>query len=383
MKIAPFCKAIEKYNRHLLDPDSCEEDSAIEHILVHTGQHYDHSMSGSFFESLGIPQPDVNLGVGSGSQAEQVGRTMIEFEKVLGTQRPDWVVVLGDVNATLACSITCKKQQIRLAHIEAGLRSFDMGMPEEVNRIVTDRLSDLLFTTDEIASENLRKEGVSDEKIRMVGNIMIDTLEANRVHANVLSVNEILNTNRHPDDEIGKSWSGAQKFSVVTLHRPSNVDEADVLTSIVELFQNEISNELPMVWPVHPRTCQRLKLFGLWDGLCRDEKIYLLQPVTYSELLHLNIKAALMFTDSGGIQEESCVVGTPCLTLRPNTERPVTLMEFGGASLLVGSNKDSIRQAYHKLQNSDRIKPHAPPLWDGRTADRIVKVLAEFGADNI
>jgi UDP-N-acetylglucosamine 2-epimerase (non-hydrolysing) len=367
MKIAPFVRAIEAHNRN---------GGTIEHILVHTGQHYDRRMSTTFFEALSIPDPDVDLEIGSGSHAEQVGRTMIAFEKVLLGQRPDWVVVVGDVNATAACSLTAKKEHVRVAHIEAGLRSFDLDMPEEINRIVTDRLSDLLFTTDEIASENLRKEGVPESKIKLVGNIMIDTLEAHRDRASALSVDEIVQQNSYDEPSREKAKKGiGDRFAVFTLHRPSNVDTREVLEPLLRFLTEEICAEMKVLWAIHPRTLKQVHAFGL-DGLVRSaSNLLLMHPVGYHEMLRLNMGAQVMLTDSGGVQEECCVLGTPCLTLRFNTERPITLRKHGGASVLVGNRVDVLREEFHRLRQLPR-QPQRPALWDGQTADRIVIELA-------
>lgn len=404
MKIAPFVHAISAYNQRTEDrcqksaidsPATSNQHPNIEHFLVHTGQHYDKAMSESFFEALNIPRPDVDLGIGSGSHAEQVGRTMIEFEKVLLEQKPDWVVVVGDVNATCACSITAKKHHVKVAHIEAGLRSFDERMPEEINRLVTDSLSDLLLTPDEFANENLRKEGHTAEKIKFVGNIMIDTLEAQRDRAVALDLNEIICDNAIPPEDGGqRSGDSAlgtvvgsdlrfqasdlreNSFAVLTMHRPSNVDEKKVLEPLVRLLVDKISTELPLVWSVHPRTKKNLCEFGLWNEITRAANIILINPVGYHEMLKLNMSAKVILTDSGGLQEESCVLGTPCITMRSTTERPVTLIENGGASELTGSDPDKIHAAFNRFLALDFFG-HCPPLWDGHTAERIVQELVK------
>jgi len=348
------------------------------HYLVHTGQHYDKSMSESFFSDLDIPPPDVNLGIGSGTHAEQVGRTMIAFEPVVREWRPDWIVVVGDVNATCASSITAKKELVRLAHIEAGLRSFDMTMPEEINRMVTDRLSDLLLTPDDIADTNLRNEGTPDSRIRRVGNIMIDTLEANRAAAEKLDVQGIVGTHLlsgRADDVLSGIESG---YAVLTLHRPSNVDSREVLEPLVRFFIEEVAEELPLIWALHPRTRKQLEQSELWDTVCKSPHTFLVEPLGYREMLRLNIGARLMFTDSGGLQEECCVVGTPCITLRHNTERPVTLREHGGVSELAGNDVNRIRQVYQEMKSLPKATSR-PPLWDGKTAERIVDCLEEVG----
>lgn len=367
MKIAPFVKAIEAHN--------AANDYPIEHVLVHTGQHYDVRMSEGFFHSLGIPDPDINLEIGSGSHAEQVGQTMIAFEKVLVQEKPDWVVVVGDVNATLACSVAAKKLCIKVCHIEAGLRSGDMTMPEEINRLVTDRLSDLLLTPDTISSENLRREGVAEDRIRFVGNIMIDTLEANRDAAARRNIGAVLRDNLLLPESVAPVLSG--DFALLTMHRPSNVDQKEVLEPILNFLTDEVAVRMPVIWPIHPRARKMLETFGLWDKAVTCPHLVLLHPIGYHEMLRLNMRARIMLTDSGGLQEECCVLGTPCLTLRWNTERPVTLKEHGGASVLVGNNVERIRGEFLAALAGGRV-PQRPELWDGKTAGRCVAALATF-----
>jgi len=374
MKIAPFVAALKARNE-------AAGEVLFEHYLVHTGQHYDTAMSESFFQALGIPRPDVDLGIGSGSHAEQVGKTMIAFEKVVRDWRPDWIVVVGDVNATCACSITGAKDHVKVAHIEAGLRSFDNRMPEEINRLVTDRLSNLLFTTDEIADANLIAEGVSLERIKRVGNVMIDTLEKHRAAAESLDLAGIVARFGiyHAEGMMGGEESLASllpegAFAVLTLHRPSNVDDKDVLTRLVDFFVDELTAKLPLVWTVHPRTRKQLETFGLWEKVTACDRIQLLEPVGYFEMVRLNMAARIMLTDSGGLQEECCVLGTPCLTLRENTERPMTLGQHGGVSELVGNDVSAIREGMERMLAADHT-PHRPPLWDGHTAERIVEVF--------
>lgn len=357
IKIAPLCAALKR----------CPE---VEHLLVHTGQHYDVRMSDSFFVDLAIPEPDVHLNIGSGSHAEQVGRTMIAFEQVVRAEKPDWIVVVGDINATCACSIVAKKEHVKLAHIEAGLRSGDADMPEEINRLVTDRLADLLLTPDRISGENLRREGVPEEKIVFVGNIMIDTLDAQCVRARTLDVAEIARRELLVPRELPPLPQDG--FAVITMHRPSNVDRPEMLRPLVELLTGEIANDLPLLWPIHPRARRQLELAGLWERVSRA--VILLTPLGYHEMLRLNMSAKLMLTDSGGLQEECCVLGTPCLTMRWNTERPVTLKEHGGTSRLVGNDPALTLAAYREERNSPR-RPFRPELWDGHTAERIVQAL--------
>ena len=366
MKIAPFIRAINKRNNN--------SKSKIKHILLHTGQHYDDAMSKSFFKILEIPDADINLGIGSGSHAEQVGNTMIAFEKVLIKEKPDWVVVVGDVNATLACSVTAKKQHINVCHIEAGLRSKDLLMPEEINRLVTDRLSDLLLTPDELSSKNLINEGTDSKQIEFVGNIMIDTLEFNREKAKKMDLHDIIKNNSifggshkiHPDH-----------YVVLTLHRPSNVDEETIFKDIVSVLTNDITDKFPLIWPVHPRTKKQLIKLNLLDGLIKNKNIFMLNPDNYIEMLKLNMGASIVLTDSGGLQEECCVLGVPFLTLRWNTERPITLIENGGTGLLVGNDIDKIKEGFIKLLKSDK-KPSVPDKWDGKTSERCVEAILNY-----
>ena len=366
MKIAPFVRAIEKYNY--------ENEEKIQHILVHTGQHYDVRMSEAFFKALGIPDPDINLEIGSGSHAEQIGYTMIAFEKVLLEQKPDWVVVVGDVNATLSCSVVTKKLNIKLCHIEAGLRSGDMTMPEEINRLVTDRLSDLLLTPDTLSSKNLRKEGIPEEKIHFVGNIMIYTLEANREKSAHLQLDTIIKENLINGCPYPNRSPIDFGYLLMTLHRPSNVDPEEVFVPLIKFLLNEVTNDHLLIWPIHPRARKQLISLGFWRSVTNSPSLILLEPVGYHEMVRLNLGAKIMLTDSGGLQEECCVLGTPCLTLRWNTERPVTLRENGGASVLVGNNIDRIRKEYFHTLTLNRL-PSRPDLWDGHTAERIVEKL--------
>lgn len=373
MKIAPFIRAINNYNIKL----KANSQQPITHILVHTGQHYDDRMSKTFFQELTIPDADINLGIGSGSHAEQVGHTMIAFEKVLEKERPDWVVVVGDVNATLACSVTAKKMHIRVCHIEAGLRSGDERMPEEINRLVTDRLSDLLLTPDKLSIENLKKEGVPDNRIKFVGNIMIDTLESNRKKAKSLNIFNIIEANLIEGQNLLTSQPlnlSTERFALMTMHRPSNVDQHEILEPIIRFILDEVSKDMHIIWPIHPRAQKQLQSFGLWEEVLANKQLILLQPLGYHDMLKLNMEAKLMLTDSGGLQEECTVLGTPCLTLRWNTERPITLREHGGASVLVGNNVERIRKEYQATLKLER-KAIRPELWDGETAGRVLEAI--------
>jgi len=370
MKMAPFIKAINEYNK-------LTSGSIIEHLLVHTGQHYDDRMSKKFFRDLNIPDADINLGIGSGSHAEQVGHTMIAFEKIIIKHKPDWVVVVGDVNATLACSITAKKEWTKCCHIEAGLRSGDIKMPEEVNRVVTDRLSDLLLTPDLIANKNLIKEGVSLDKIRFVGNIMIDTLEQNRSQAELLNIDSILKNNLLLGQRINDIKD--EEFALITIHRPSNVDNKEILSQLILFIKDNVAKNLFVIWPLHPRTYKNIHHFGLLKLIEGNYNIVLTHPLGYHEMLRLNMGAKIMLTDSGGLQEECTVLGTPCLTLRWTTERPITLMENGGTNVLVGNNIDIIKKEYIDAFSRKR-SPFRPEFWDGRTAERIIMELLKYNS---
>ncbi|MGP8201790.1 MAG: non-hydrolyzing UDP-N-acetylglucosamine 2-epimerase [Limisphaerales bacterium] len=351
MKIAPLIKAVHGHNN-----SAAAGRIRFQSRLVHTGQHYDPQMSDVFFRELGIPAPDVNLEVGSGSHATQTANVMIGFEPVCLAQKPDWVVVVGDVNSTLACTLVAVKMGIRVAHVEAGLRSFDRTMPEEINRILTDAVADLLLTPSEDANENLRREGVAPEKMRVVGNIMIDSLVENLARARE---SRILKTHGLTPGQ----------FVYVTLHRPQNVDHRDSLSAIMCELQR-LSAQLPVVFPMHPRTRRRLEEFGLAPGAGPNLRV--IEPLGYHDSLCLTESARLVLTDSGGLQEETTYFRTPCLTLRPNTERPVTIA--------IGSNRlTSIERLPSDLDAVMRGPERTgtnPPLWDGKTAGRILDELA-------
>jgi UDP-N-acetylglucosamine 2-epimerase (non-hydrolysing) len=365
MKIAPFIHAINQFN--------AGNAEKIDHLLVHTGQHYDERMVGAFFRELRIPEPDINLGIGSGTHAEQVGLTMIAFEKVLLDEKPDWVVVPGDVNATLACSLAAKKLHIRVCHIEAGLRSFDNNMPEEINRIVTDRIADLLLTPDHFAGSNLQKEGMDSRHICFVGNIMIDTLrsqfeEAMKCDIQSVAASSLISGN-HALSEGG--------YALLTLHRPSNVDTPEVLADLVKYITTELSRVMPVLWTVHPRAEKNLRAFGLWDMLLTAPAIVLLHPLEYRQMLRLNAGARIVITDSGGLQEECTVLGKPCAILRDNTERPATLIENGGAGMLSGSGTRHIRETIQALLERKTL-PFTPEYWDGNTAGRCLEAILNY-----
>jgi len=337
----------------------------IEPVLLHTGQHYDDNLSRVFFDELGIPEPDIYLGVGSGSHAEQTARVMLAFEPVLREQQPDLVLVVGDVNSTLACTVTAVKMHTPVAHVEAGLRSFDRTMPEEVNRVLTDQIANLLFTTERSASENLLREGVAEEKVHFVGNVMIDTLLRHRERAL-----------RTPALERFDVAPG--EYVLVTLHRPRNVDDAAKLTAIVEALVR-VRERLPMIFPVHPRTRKRLKEFGLLERVTELLGAGLCEPLGYLEFLHLMARAQVVLTDSGGIQEETTILGVPCLTLRPATERPVTVTV--GTNRVIGSAPERIVPEIERILAGDVPRGRVPELWDGRAAGRVVKVLSK--AENL
>lgn len=348
IKISPIIRAFLKAKK---------EGKRIDYRLVHTGQHYDKKLSGNFFEDLQIPEPHANLEVGSGSQAEQTAKIMVAFEKDLQAHPSDVVLVVGDVNSTMACAIVAKKLNTKVVHVEAGIRSFDLSMPEEINRMVTDALADHFFTTSTIANQNLLKEGISDYRIHFVGNTMIDTLLYN------------LKNLKQPD--IWNSLNLHDKsFIVLTLHRPSNVDEAHKLGELLKEII-ESSNNMPVVFPVHPRTRKMLnQLNHSFDSLI------LLEPLGYLDFIYLIKQAKGVVTDSGGIQEETTVLGVPCITLRDNTERPETVEV--GTNELIGTNPKAIKPAFEKLLTGAWKKGRIPELWDGKTAERIVDVLLEI-----
>jgi len=335
-----------------------------EPMIVHTGQHYDAAMSDSFFEDLGMPKPDVYLGVGSASHAVQTARIMIEFEPVVIREKPDWVLVVGDVNSTIACALVCSKLGIKVAHVEAGLRSRDRAMPEEINRILTDSISDLLLTTSQDADENLEQEGIRGDRVKFVGNVMIDSLLEHLKIAETSTMREYLGVE-------------AGRYGVLTLHRPSNVDDREVFAGILEALLS-IGEKLPIIFPVHPRTLGKIEEFGFAERIAASN-IRLIEPLGYIDFMRLYSGAKLVLTDSGGLQEETTVLGIPCLTLRHNTERPVTI-ELG-TNVLVGTEPEKIKEAARKIldRSEHRFEVTIPPLWDGKAAARICDELNRFG----
>ncbi|MGZ3535793.1 MAG: non-hydrolyzing UDP-N-acetylglucosamine 2-epimerase [Thermodesulfobacteriota bacterium] len=333
-----------------------DQRDQINYKLVHTGQHYDYEMSEAFFDDLEMNRPDYFLGVGSASHAVQTGRIMIAFEEVCQKERPDVVVVVGDVNSTVACALVAKKMGIRVAHVEAGLRSRDLSMPEEINRMVTDVLSDFLFVSERSGINNLKAEGKPESSIHFVGNVMIDTL-----YYQLKCLEEEKVDVDHPPGD----------FAVLTLHRPSNVDSKKKLREIMDAIL-KIAHELPVYFPVHPRTRERMESIDMVKKL-DDSPIHLLPPLPYKSFLRLYKDAELVMTDSGGIQEETTALGIPCFTIRENTERPVTIEE--GTNTLVGTTGAGILSAYKVFKNGGSKKGRIPKLWDGKAAERIVDIL--------
>ena len=329
-------------------------------VLLHTGQHYDQNMNDVFFDQLGIPRPDIELGVGSGGQAWQISETIRKFDPVLEKESPDAVLVVGDVNASVACALAASYRKIPVIHVEAGLRSFDWNMPEEINRVVTDRLSDVLFITEPSAQENLLKEGTPPEKIQFVGNVMVDTLLKHR--ENAAQTSRML-------DQLQLQPGG---YALMTLHRPSNVDEKEVFSGILKAVHH-ISKHLKIVFTVHPRTRTRIEEFGLEESV---KSLVLLEPQPYLDMVQLMSQAKMVLTDSGGIQEETTVLGVPCLTIRENTERPVTL--DAGTNTLVGTAPEVIIQEAEHIIKTGGKQGRCPELWDGGSAERIVRYLEQW-----
>ena len=379
MKVAPLIRAIHRHNNSS-DPSL----AAVRYLLVHTGQHYDFNMSEAFFRDLDLPGADLHLGVGSGSRGEQTGKVLIEFEKVLFREKPDLVVVVGDVNSTLACALAAVKLHIPVAHVESGLRSFDRGMPEEINRLLTDAISDYLFTPSPDADENLLREGIDGKRVFPVGDIMVDSLLHHLDKAKNTGILERLGL------KTAKGFSFAGGYALVTLHRPSNVDKRESFERIIHgLLQ--VASRMPVIFPVHPRTLKQVEAFNLgavfelhdsWDvkpehyyedGVLR-RKIHCFSPLGYLDFLNVMAHAKVVLTDSGGIQEETTVLDIPCITLRDTTERPITLTE--GTNVLVHDDPEKIVSEVEKVLKGDRKQSRCPLIWDGHTAERIVKILS-------
>ncbi len=350
MKIAPLFHQLSLHNE-------------IETKLIHTGQHYDKNMSDSFFDDFNLPKPDFYLGIGGGSQAEQVGKTMIEYEKILLKDCPELIVVVGDVNATMACSISAKKLGIKIAHLEAGIRSFDMNMPEEINRKVTDSIVDYFWTPSIEANENLVREGILSNQIKLVGNIMIDSFEMKK--------EEILD-----NDYFNTIGMQAREFAVATFHRPSNVDEFDSLEKLVKMLIY-VSKKVNIAFPLHPRTKKYLEKYNLFSKLKNVKNIHLLDPLNYISFMNLIVNSKFVLTDSGGIQEETTYLNIPCLTFRGNTERPITIWE--GTNQLL--NLDNYKSAIDDIFNMNfKVDSKIPIYWDGKTAKRVVLEILKINA---
>lgn len=356
IKIAPILRAFAAH------------PTALRTLLVHTGQHYDNDMNDRLFADLRLPRPDINLEVGSGTHAVQTAEVMRRFETVLDEFQPSSVLVVGDVNSTLACSLVAVKKGIPVVHVEAGLRSFDRAMPEEINRVLTDQMADRLYTTERSAHDNLAREGIDASRIRFVGNVMIDSLLANRAAA------------RAPEQTLRAAGFGADilddphGYAVVTLHRPSNVDQAETLAPLLDVL-GEIAQRLPLIFPIHPRTRENIARFALC-GVVASKRIVLLPPQGYLEMLGLLSCATLVLTDSGGLQEESTALGVPCLTIRENTERPITVEQ--GTNTLVGRDRNATLRCVDEILAGGGKRGHVPELWDGRTAERIAADLARW-----
>ncbi|WP_426167321.1 non-hydrolyzing UDP-N-acetylglucosamine 2-epimerase [Pseudoduganella sp. R-32] len=355
MKMAPIMAAFAQ-----LKPQ-------VEALLVHTGQHYDVAMNQQYFDALGIPSPDINLEVGSGSHAQQTAEVMKRFEPAMDEVQPAAVLVVGDVNSTIACALVAAKKGVPVIHVEAGLRSFDRAMPEEINRVLTDQLSDLLFTTEESGAGNLAREGIAGGRVHFVGNVMIDTLRANLARA--IPAPQIAAGAGRPDFRAGKG-----EYAVLTLHRPSNVDDKAVLQGLLETAAR-ISERTPVIFPVHPRTRATIEKFGLSHLLDRPE-VLLLPPMGYLEMLGLMRDARVVLTDSGGIQEETTALGTPCITLRHNTERPITVDE--GTNTIAGNDPAHVWAAYEAQLAGAGKAGRIPHFWDGRAAERIAAIVLDW-----
>lgn len=356
MKMAPILRAMAQHQ------------PPIPVLLIHTGQHYDTDMSKKLFVDLGLPQPDINLEVGSGSHAQQTAEVMRRFEPVLDEHKPSCVLVVGDVNSTLACTLVAVKKSVPVAHVEAGLRSYDRKMPEEINRILTDQVADRLYTTERSAADNLQREGIDLARVCFTGNVMIDSLEASRAHARAPA--QTLAAHSLPAELL----VGPRGYGVVTLHRPSNVDTAETLRSLLEVLA-QVAQDLPLVFAMHPRTRSNIERFGL-QGLLDPARVAVLPPQGYLEMLGLMAGAALVLTDSGGLQEETTALGVPCLTLRENTERPITVEQ--GTNTLVGTERAAILQGVAEILAGRGKRGRVPEFWDGHAAERIAADLWQW-----
>jgi len=383
MKLASIARAAETHNQKT-DKDAPNNSNRIKHVILHTGQHYDEKMSKAFFDELGIPKPDINLEVGSASHAVQTAEIMKRFEQVLIDEMPDVLIVVGDVNSTIACTLVAAKieypvdhhrKRPLIVHVEAGLRSFDHDMPEEINRILTDSLSDLLFVTEQSGIQNLHKEGIAAEKVHLVGNVMIDTLIDHVEKAKKSTVKERYSIKGH--------------YGLVTLHRPSNVDDLRSLEPIIKAL-HAISHDIPLYFPIHPRTLNKIDQFGLTDYFNwqfmqgtsptelsdnTDSSIYLTPPLGYLDFLNLTADASIVITDSGGIQEETTFLGIPCVTLRENTERPVTVTE--GTNYLIGTEPKKILTTVNAILAGEKKNSNIPQFWDGKAGKRIIEIIVK------
>lgn len=353
MKVAPIHDAINKYNSE----NYSDLNKRIEHKICHTGQHYDEKMSKVFFEELELPKPDFYLGIGGGSHAVQTAKIMIEFERVLLDEKPDLLLVVGDVNSTIACSLTASKLGIKIVHVEAGLRSYDRGMPEEINRLLTDTISDYLFVTEKSGLENLKKEGIDDSKVFFVGHVMIDSLVKFLPKADESKIFESLEIKRG-------------EYILTTMHRPSNVDVKESLVRMIEMF-NRFAEKYKVIFPIHPRTRKNLENFGLLENLSKN--IRLTDPIGYIDFISLIKHSKLILTDSGGIQEESTFLGVQCITIRKTTERPITVTV--GTNQLVGDDFDEAERVSDRVLSGHLKIGGVPELWDGKAAERIVEIL--------
>ncbi|MDQ3634773.1 MAG: UDP-N-acetylglucosamine 2-epimerase (non-hydrolyzing) [Acidobacteriota bacterium] len=351
MKIAPIYAEMKR------------RGSEFSPLIVHTGQHYDAKMSDAFFDDLGMPKPHIHLEIGSASHAVQTAKIMLEFEPVVLREKPDWVLVVGDVNSTIACALVSSKLGVKVAHVEAGLRSWDRTMPEEINRILTDSISDLLLTPSPDGNENLKKEGIPDKKVKLVGNVMIDSLFRNLEFAKASKILERYNLNE-------------KDYAVLTLHRPSNVDDRETFKNLLNAL-SEISRKIPIIFPAHPRTASRIEEFGFSDKI-KSSNIKIIEPLGYLDFLNLMSNSKLVLTDSGGLQEETTALKIPCLTLRENTERPITIEM--GTNILVGTNPEKIKKEAFRILEKENYTKDAkiPPLWDGKTAVRICDELINY-----